>query len=109
MQPMEVAKSDPATAEDRLLALARKLSGMRQETLEPRGSARHIAAGLSELSVLAQDCGQLRVSKACKALSVILGRLEQGQEEDTSFILSTALNFLDAIQARRVTSSGGNL
>jgi hypothetical protein len=108
LQIMDLANAAPGGAEDRLLSLARELSGMRHGSLARRESAGRIARGLAELSDLGRLCGQLRVARACKALSTILGRMDPDREDDLEFILSTSLNFLDAIQARRVATPGGN-
>lgn len=105
---MDLTKAAPDGAEDRLLSLARELSGMRHESLARHESAGRIARGLSELSDLGRMCGQMRVARACKALSAILCRMDPDREDDVEFILSTSLNFLDAIQARRVATPGGN-
>jgi chemotaxis protein histidine kinase CheA len=103
MDGMEGRKTLAADAEDNLLTLARELTSLRAESAADPETVERIALGLHRLSDLARDCGQLRVSKACKALSTILVRMDQGREEDASFILSTALNFLDAIQAKRIS------
>ena len=105
----EIAKANPSASEAALLDLARELAALRWEGMDQAQIARRIADGLQELSRLAKECGQSRVSRACKALSTILERLDRGQGEDVGVILSTASNFLDALQARRLNTGKGNL
>jgi chemotaxis protein histidine kinase CheA len=103
MDTIEGRSAVEAAAEDSLLALARELTQLRCDCPADPETVERIALGLHRLSDLARDCGQIRVSKACKALSMILVRLDRDRCEDAAFILSTALNFLDAIQAKRIS------
>lgn len=106
MGSVGIADTVATGAEGRLLALARELSALRCEGPAQSEAIERMAAGLLELSRLAADCRRTRVSNACKALSAILLRLGKGQEDDMGFILSTTLNFLDALQARRIGWGG---
>lgn len=89
-------------SDDAIADQARELISLRDGTRNAVETRAEVAAGLARLAVTASGRGQARISRACKALSLILARIEKDREEDADFILSTALNFLDALQAKRV-------
>lgn len=102
-EAMPVDREAGDTIADQARALVSLRDGARRGTAETRAE---VAAGLARLSDTAGRLGQMRISRACKALSVILARIDRDQEEDADFILSTALSFLEALQAKRVHTGG---
>jgi hypothetical protein len=89
-------------AGDEIAEKARELASLRDGSRTSAESCAEVAAGLSSLAETASRRGQGRISRACKALSAILSRVDHDRKEDADFILSTALHFLDALQAKRV-------
>lgn len=100
--PVSSSRIDPRRAEAELLALAGELTASRADSHTGPDACLRISQGLGRIAALARDCGKLRIANACKTLSALLARMDRNQEEDAAFILSTALNFLDSLQAKRI-------
>ena len=88
--------------DDAIADQARELISLRDGARSLVEARAEMASGLARLAITANGRGQSRISRACKVLSVILARIDRDREEDADFILSTALNFLDALQAKRI-------